>query len=98
MLQGKGSVDSCCAVGAAAARKLVGTFAAIKSPADIPEAERPAGTMAVSGRRHSIRDRAADCDRMGANAPSHNHPFRRLILPLVVRRHIVVAIGEAGGL
>jgi len=49
MLQGKGSVDSYCAVAAAAARKLVGTFAAIKSPADIPEAERPAGTMAVSG-------------------------------------------------
>ena len=30
------------AIGAAAARKLASTFAAVKSPADIPEAERPA--------------------------------------------------------
>lgn len=30
------------AVGAAAARKLASTFAAVKSPADLPEAERPA--------------------------------------------------------
>jgi hypothetical protein len=50
MLQGKGSVDSGCAVGAAAAPKLASTFAAIKSPADIPEAERPAGTMDASCR------------------------------------------------
>jgi len=49
MLQGKGSVDSCRAVDAAAAPKLASTFAAIKSPADIPEAEPPAETMAGSG-------------------------------------------------
>ena len=49
MLQGKGSVDSCCAVGAAAAPKLASAFAAIESPADIPEAEPPAETMGGSG-------------------------------------------------
>ena len=46
MLEGKRSVDSCCAVGAAVAPELARTFAAIKSPADIPEAEPPAETMA----------------------------------------------------
>jgi hypothetical protein len=45
MLKGKGSVDSCCAAGADAAAKLAGAFAAIKSPADVPKAERPAGAM-----------------------------------------------------
>jgi hypothetical protein len=49
MLEGKGSVDSCCAVGATAATELASTFAAIKSPADIPEAEPPAETMMGSG-------------------------------------------------
>jgi hypothetical protein len=48
MLQGKGSVDSRCAVGAAVAPELASTFAAIKSPADIPEAEPPAETMDAS--------------------------------------------------
>jgi hypothetical protein len=48
MLQGKGSVDSCCAVGATAAPELASTFAAIKSPADIPEAVRPAEAMDAS--------------------------------------------------
>jgi hypothetical protein len=40
MLHGKGSVDSCCAFGAAAGPKLTSAFAAVKSPADISEAER----------------------------------------------------------
>jgi hypothetical protein len=48
MLEGKGSVDSCCAFGATVAPELASTFAAIKSPADIPEAEPPAGTMDAS--------------------------------------------------
>jgi hypothetical protein len=49
MLQGKGSVDSRCAVSAAVAPELASTFAAIKSPADIPEAEPPTETMVGSG-------------------------------------------------
>jgi hypothetical protein len=48
MLQGKGSVDTSCAVGATAAPELASTFAAIKSPADIPEAVRPAEAMDAS--------------------------------------------------
>jgi len=48
MPQGKGSVDTCCAVGATAAPELASTFAAIKSPADIPEAVRPAEAMDAS--------------------------------------------------
>jgi len=48
MLEGKRSVDSCRAVGAAVAPELARTFAAIKSPADIPEAVRPAEAMDAS--------------------------------------------------
>jgi hypothetical protein len=95
MLQGKGSVDSCCAVGAAAAPKLASAFAAIKSPAGIPEAERPAGTMVGSGACHRVADR----HRMGADAPVHDPAFRRPVLSLVVKRHIDVSRSAmAGGL
>jgi hypothetical protein len=95
MLEGKRSVDSCWAVGATAAPELTSTFAAIKSPADIPEAEPPAGTMVGSG----ACPRLADRHRMGADAPVHDPAFRRPVLSLVVKRHIDVSgSAMAGGL
>jgi hypothetical protein len=95
MLQGKGSVDSRCAVGAAVAPELARTFAAIKSPADIPEAEPPAETMVGSG----ACPRVADRHRRGVDAPVHDPAFRRPVLSLVVKRHIDVSgSAMAGGL
>jgi hypothetical protein len=87
MLEGKRSVDSCCAVGAAVAPELARTFAAIKSPADIPEAEPPAETMVGSGACPRVADRHC----RGADAPVHAPAFRQPVLSLVVKRHIDVS-------
>src|SRR5271163_93176 len=46
------------------------------------------------GRWPPARDRVADCEPVGADAPGHDSAFRRLVLSLVVRRPIVVAIGD----
>jgi hypothetical protein len=46
----------------------------------------------ISGTMVGIGRRPADGDRVGADAPSHDHPLRRPVLSLVVKRRILSAI------
>jgi hypothetical protein len=78
--------------GGSTSRKMFAGGSAAAPPCDGRHFRNDGGDRV---RRAPAGDRVADRDRTGADAPSHDHPLRRLVLSLVVKRRILSAIGGA---